>query len=249
MSDLSTPDDPAAENGAGGGDETAGMLTEEQARVLGSLIEKSRTTPDDYPLTANALMRACNQSTSRDPVVNYDQRQVERVVAELKAMGLVRFVHMATGRAVTKYRHVVDEAWGLDPQETAIVGLLLLRGAQTAPELKLRSERYGGIESLEQVATTLQRLADRPEGWVVRLDRQVGQREDRWTHTFHGTPLISAGEGGDRPGGGAGAARGAASQLATEQAARIEALESEVARLAALLAEVRSELGLDSAEG
>lgn len=221
----------------------AGLLTEEQARVLGCLIEKSHTTPDDYPLTANALMRACNQTTSRDPVVNYDLHTVERVVAELKSLGLARFVHMASGRAVTKYRHVADERLGLDSDELKIVGLLLLRGAQTVSELKTRSERWGGFASLEAVLGTLQRLADRPEGWVVRIERQTGQREDRWTHAFCGAPVMPSTLTSSAPAGG----------RASGSVERVEALEARVAELAARverltaeLAEVRSELGFET---
>lgn len=237
MSDVSTQPDI----------EPSGLLTEEQARVVGCLIEKSRTTPDDYPLTANALMRACNQSTSREPVVNYDVRTIERVVAELKSMGLARFVHMASGRATTKYRHVLDEAWQLDPGQTALLGMLMLRGAQTVPELKARTERWHHWASLDDVLSVLRSLAERPEGFVVRLDRQVGQREDRWTHCLHGAPLEPA-AGASTSGSGS---RAAASSANTE---RIEALEGLVGALAAQvvtltnqLNEVRSELGLTDA--
>jgi uncharacterized protein YceH (UPF0502 family) len=212
-------------------------LSPEETRVLGCLIEKSRTTPDDYPLTGNALMRACNQSTSRDPIVNYDQRTIDATVNSLKSSGLLRFVHTTSGRNITRYRHVVDERLGLDDAETAIFGLLMLRGAQTVAELKTRAERLHPFRSLDDVNTTLRSLTVRPEPFAVLLERQPGQKEARWTHVLYGEPLLpsaapSASAGGT---GGGGAAA----------AARIADLEEQVAALTSALNEVRTELGLD----
>lgn len=243
MTDVSTQADDSTNPATDGPRE---VLTVEQARVLGCLMEKARTTPDDYPLTANALMRACNQSTSRDPVVNYDLRTIERVVTELKAMKLVRFVHMATGRAVTKYRHVADETWGLTAAETALLAMLMLRGAQTVPELKARTERLHSFASLQDVIDTLTELGARTGGWVVRLDRQIGQREDRWTHCLHGSPVL--------PGAGAsttasGGSRSANNERMDALEALVGALAAQVQKLTAELSEVRSELGLDPASG
>lgn len=236
----------ASADDANADDASAATLTPEQGRVLGCLIEKARTTPDDYPLTANALMRACNQSTSRDPVVNYDLRTIERVVAELKTMKLVRFVHMATGRAVTKYRHVADETWEASEAEMAVLAMLMLRGAQTVPELKARTERLHSFGSLNDVLVTLEALASRPEGWVVRLDRQIGQREDRWTHTLYGEPVLSSSGSTATSGGGAGA-RSANNERVEALEALVGALAAQVQKLTTELAEVRSELGLDEA--
>lgn len=212
------------------------LLSPEEVRVLGCLIEKSRTTPDDYPLTGNALMRACNQSTSRDPIVNYDQRTIDATVTGLKSSGLVRFVHTTSGRNITRYRHVVDERLGLDDAETAIFGLLMLRGAQTVSELKTRAERLHPFRSLDDVNSTLRSLTVRPHPFAVLLERQPGQKEARWTHLLYGEPLLpstapSASSGGA---GGVSAASG-----------RIAELEAQVALLTASLNEVRTELGLD----
>lgn len=215
------------------------LLSPEETRVLGCLIEKSRTTPDDYPLTGNALMRACNQSTSRDPIVNYDQRTIDATVLALKTAGLLRFVHNTSGRNITRYRHVVDERLGLDDAETAIFGLLMLRGAQTVSELKTRAERLHPFRSLEDVESVLRSLTVRPEPFAVLLERQPGQKEQRWTHVLYGEPLLpsaasSVSSGGSGGGGGGGSAA----------AARIADLEAQVAALTASLNEVRTELGL-----
>lgn len=207
------------------------LLSSEEVRVLGCLIEKSRTTPDDYPLTGNALMRACNQSTSREPVVDYDQRTVDATVADLKAAGLLRFVHGTSGRNITRYRHIVDERLELDAAQTAIVGLLMLRGAQTVSELKTRSERLHPFTSLEDVTDTLRSLAARDEPLAVLLERQPGQKEVRWTHLFHGEPLLPDPSAGARSGSGG-------------SAAKVSELEERVAALEAQVAELRSELGL-----
>ncbi len=152
-------------------------LTTEEARVLGCLMEKSATTPDNYPLSVNALMNACNQTTNRDPVVAYDEATVERALESLRTKGLGRRV-MATGQRVVKHRHVVEEALQLHVPEFAILGVLLLRGPQTPGELKQRTERWHTFRSLDDLEATLQRLADR--GYARQLERRPGQKEARW---------------------------------------------------------------------
>ncbi|MFN8052920.1 MAG: YceH family protein [Acidimicrobiales bacterium] len=216
-------------------DATRPTLSAEEVRILGCLIEKSRTTPDDYPLTANALMRAANQSTSRDPVVDYDQRTVDATAVGLKASGFVRFVHTPSGRATTRYRHVVDERLGLDDAQCAVLGLLMLRGAQTVAELKTRSERWHPFAGPEAIVSTLESLAARPDPLVLLLERQPGQKEVRWTHLLQGEPILpAASTGAGSPGSSSGGT-----------AERIRELEQRVADLEARLSEVRSELGLD----
>ena len=206
-------------------------LSQVQVRLLGCLLEKERTTPDDYPLTANALMRAANQSTSRHPVVSYDVHEVERSMAELKEAGLVRFVFSPSNRA-TKFRHVLDGAWSCDEEELAVLCLLMLRGAQTVGELKTRSERLASFGSLDAVEATLRRLAGRDEPMVRLLERAPGQTEARWAQLVGDEPAPL------EPGASPRAARGGADEE------RVSALEARVDQLEALLAEVRSELGL-----
>jgi acyl-CoA reductase-like NAD-dependent aldehyde dehydrogenase/uncharacterized protein YceH (UPF0502 family) len=152
-------------------------LSPEEARVLGCLMEKAVTTPDNYPLSVNALINACNQSTNRDPIVSYDEATVERVLDALREKGVSRRVR-ATGQRVVKHRHVVDEALQLTVPEYTVLGVLMLRGAQTPGELKQRSERWHTFRSLDDLEETLQRLADKD--YVRQLERRPGQKESRW---------------------------------------------------------------------
>jgi uncharacterized protein YceH (UPF0502 family) len=161
-------------------------LTPEQLRIVGVLIEKEATTPDQYPLSMNGLLSACNQTSNRTPIVSWDQGQVEPVLAELRQAGLVRVVHSPSNRA-EKYRHVAGEAWELGPGELAVLAVLALRGPQTVNELRTRTERYGSLEDLGGVEGVLHRLKNRYQNpWVTRLERQVGQREERWAHLLAG---------------------------------------------------------------
>ncbi len=147
-------------------------------RVLGCLLEKERTVPDQYPLTANALVSACNQSTARDPLMHLDEHEALTVLASLKTEGLVRFVHPSHGRSVTRYRQVLDEKLGLGAAEAALVALLLLRGPQTVAEMQGRSGRMHEFASATAVEVALRTLAERD--LVELLDRQPGHREPRW---------------------------------------------------------------------
>jgi uncharacterized protein YceH (UPF0502 family)/predicted SnoaL-like aldol condensation-catalyzing enzyme len=164
------------------GDPTDGVphdLSPEEVRVLGCLVEKEATVPDSYPLTLNSLRTACNQSTSRDPVVSYDDHTVERALTSLRERGLTRTVHSTSNRA-TKFRHVLPDALDLDPGETAVLAVLMLRGAQTVGELKSRTERQHAFDSIDGTSEVLARLADR--GIALQLDRQPGQKDARWIH-------------------------------------------------------------------
>ena len=162
------------------------MLSVVDARVVGCLLEKERTVPDQYPLTLNALVSACNQSSSRDPVMQLDDHEVESSIVSLKAAGLVRMVHPSHGRSVTRYRQVADETWGLEPDAAAVVAVLLLRGPQTVAELKSRTDRQHAFASLDEVQRVLDELAARE--MVVRLDRAPGQQADRWRQLLADEP-------------------------------------------------------------
>ena len=161
-------------------------LGAEELRVIGSLIEKELTTPQQYPLTLNALMLACNQTSNRNPVVTYDERTVEDTVMGLKDKGLTRIVHPSHGRSVTRYRQVLHEALYLEPEQLAVLGVMMLRGPQTLNELKTRTERAADFADLDAVERTLDALASREEPLVVRIPRQTGQREDRYAHLLGG---------------------------------------------------------------
>ena len=148
-----------------------------EIRVLGCLIEKQRTTPDAYPLSLNSLRLACNQATNRDPVVAYEEREIKAALDRMSNRGWTRFASGASSRAL-KYRHLLDEALELSGPELSLLGVLMLRGAQTVGELKQRSERLHRFESIAEVAQTLDALARRE--LVERLERRPGQKEERW---------------------------------------------------------------------
>ena len=154
-----------------------------EIRVLGCLIEKQRTTPDQYPLSLNSLRLACNQSTNRDPVVDYDERTIKAALERMSMRGWTRFASGASSRAL-KYRHLLDDALGLSAAEISVLAVLMLRGPQTVGELKARTERMHRFESLEEVQATLDALAERE--LVVRLPRRPGQKEERYTQLLGG---------------------------------------------------------------
>ncbi|MFM2073678.1 MAG: hypothetical protein RLZZ623_3942 [Actinomycetota bacterium] len=203
------------------------MLSIIEARVVGCLLEKERTVPDQYPLTMNALLSACNQSQSREPIMRLEDHEIESAITTMKAAGLVRMVHPSHGRSVTRYRQVADEKWQLQPAEAAVVSVLLLRGPQTVAELRARTERQHSFGSLEDVESVLRALSDRQ--FVRLLDRQPGQKETRWQQLLadeaeHAVVLRSA--------------SGAAAEESVALHARIEQLEARVARLEAALEEL-----------
>jgi uncharacterized protein len=158
------------------------ILNPESARVLGSLIEKEITTPEYYPLSLNALVNACNQKSNRDPVMTLDEDTVRLALRNLTDRGLVRQAS-SEGR-VAKYEHDVYNALQLGRREIAILGELLLRGAQTPGELRGRAERMYAFEGIEDVHATLQRLMEREPALVVVLPRQRGTKEARYVHTL-----------------------------------------------------------------
>jgi uncharacterized protein len=154
-------------------------LTPPEQRVLGCLIEKRWTTPDQYPLSLNGLRLACNQSTNRDPVTTYDEATVRDAAQRLCLYGLARLASGHGSRAV-KYRHLAEEALGLDREELAVLAVLLLRGPQTPGELKARTERLAPLASLDDVERVLSELVERE--YVRRIGRRPGQKEDRFEH-------------------------------------------------------------------
>jgi uncharacterized protein YceH (UPF0502 family) len=152
-------------------------LSSAEVRVLGCLLEKQRTTPDAYPLSLNALRLACNQSTNRDPVVDYDEAIIRDALHRLERRGLTRLASGAGSRA-PKYRHLLAEALPMDTDEQAVMCVLMLRGAQTPGELKQRSERMHAFADLAGVHETLERLIGRE--LVARLERRPGHKEERY---------------------------------------------------------------------
>lgn len=151
-------------------------------RVLGSLLEKQTTVPASYPLTGNALRAACNQTSSREPVVDFDEQTVERTARSLKDRGLLRIVWADTGRRTLKYHQILDERIGLDPDERALLTVLLLRGPQSPGELRTRTERLHAFADRGEVEECLRRMAGRPQPLVRELERRPGQQDRRWEH-------------------------------------------------------------------
>jgi uncharacterized protein YceH (UPF0502 family) len=164
------------------------LLSDVEARVLGSLIEKQVTTPEYYPLTLNSLTLACNQKNNRNPVTGYDEVAVTRALESLREKNLV-YVFYGSNSRVPKYKHVAPEVLEVNPQELALVCVLLLRGYQTLGELKDRAARLYEFSNLEEVEQTLTALSSRePEPMVARLPRQAGQKEARFAHLLCGEP-------------------------------------------------------------
>ena len=188
-----------------------------ELRVLGCLIEKQRTTPDAYPLSLNSLRLACNQSTNRDPVVDYDEATIREALERLSRRRWVRLASGAGSRAI-KYRHLLDEALSLDGAELSLLAVLMLRGPQTPGELKARTERLHPFGSTAEVEEALEALAGRE--LAVRQPRRPGQKEDRFAQLLGGEPE----EAGAAP-------VFAAPPPPAEDDARVEALEARVDRL------------------
>jgi uncharacterized protein len=206
-----------------------------EVRVLGCLIEKQRTTPDQYPLSLNALRSACNQTTNRDPVVSYDE---EMIRAALHKLGRRRYTRLASGHSsrAAKYRHLLDEALGIDAAEQAVLAVLALRGDQTPGELKQRTERMQGFRDMAELQDVLTRLIDR--GLVSQLARRPGQKEERYRHR-----LSDELDEADIPAGAVVAAPAPAAVVPPppRRDERVEKLEGEVAALREELAALRAE--------
>ena len=162
-------------------------LTEPEGRVLGALVEKELTTPQAYPLTDNALLVACNQTTSRDPVVTYDVATVRLAVRSLREQGLLRTVHR-TGERSDKHRHELAHELELSPAQVALLGVLLLRGPQTVAELRARTERMHPFTAPAEVEDALAGMAERDEPLVERLAREPGRKESRYVQRIAGGP-------------------------------------------------------------
>lgn len=199
-------------------------------RVLGCLLEKELTTPDHYPLTLNALVAACNQTSSRDPVMELDEATVERGLADLADRRLARGIHRGSGR-VMRYRQEIGERLSLHVPERAVLSVLMLRGSQTAGEIRSRTARAFEFVDASHVEIVLDALANLSTPLVTALPLRPGQKEVRHAHLLGGPPSEDAEEAApDR--------RGAGTTPATD---RVEALEQEVASLREELAELHAE--------
>src|SRR5436190_8202962 len=195
-------------------------LTEVEARILGSLVEKQLTTPEYYPLTINGLVTACNQKNNRDPVVNYDEPTVSRAVEVLRDRNLVYVFYGSTSR-VPKYKHMLPSVYELEPGEVAVVSVMMLRGPQTLGQLRERTGRLHQFADLGEVQQTLDGLMRREEPVVAKLPPQPGQKEARFAHLLSGEIDIEE----------LAAAAAARPSRGSADAERFDALEQRVAAL------------------
>ncbi len=216
------PENPSAENPL---PETF-RLTLIEARVLGCLVEKEATTPEQYPLTENATLTACNQKTSRDPVMELSLGEIGHTLRQLEGRGIIRSVH---GARAQRYEHRFASHFGVTAQQQALLALLLLRGPQTLAELASRSERMAKFAAIDDVKHALERLAQREIPLLLRLPKLPGQREERWAQLLTGPVDVHALAAREA------ASASASSQEREDMAARITALEARIAALEAAL--------------
>ena len=221
------------------------LLSPLEARVLGSLIEKEFTTPDVYPLTLNALVNACNQRNNRSPVIAVGETEVKAAIEQLREKQLVTYFAGADAR-VPKFRQKLEVVHPMEPVARALMGELLLRGAQTTAGLRANAERMQPMPDVAEVEVLLSELAERPSGALVRkLPRQPGQKEARWSQLLTGEPAEGAEAAVAMTGEGGGRAEPlkVALALPPEAEARISTLETSVAELREELARLRAALG------
>jgi len=205
-------------------------LSSIEARVLGCLLEKERTTPEYYPLTLNSLIAACNQTTNREPITSYDETTVEQGLDALRQKKLAMVVHSA-GARVPKYRHNLFDHYILQPPESSVLCVLLLRGAQTAGELRSRTERMCGPLTLPEIETCLEELARGEDPLVRALPARPGQKERRFVQLLAGEPEITEPAVSLPVGAGQ-----------VPEKSRLDALEGEVNSLKAELQALREDL-------
>jgi uncharacterized protein len=216
----------------------ATILSEEEIRVLGALVEKQVTTPEYYPLTLNALVQACNQKSNRNPIVAYDEELVSWAIERLREKNLVYVFYGSTSR-VPKYKHMMADIFGLNARELALVCVLMLRGAQTPGELRGRTDRLYDFNTLEEVEEALGSLSSKePQALVARLPRQPGQKEVRYAHLLAGELRLD--EPAEREGAeGEAPARPVKGDRLGELEREVETLREEVNRLRQEFAEFK----------
>lgn len=210
------------------------QLTMTESRVLGALLEKAATTPEQYPLSSQALVTACNQSQNRDPVMQLSEVEVIEAVYSLREWELIRSVKRP-GERVMKHQHDVDRRFGLDEVAKAVLAVLLLRGPQTPGELRTRIERYVDCAEMADVHRALEALAAREIPLTARLDRRPGQKEERWTDLLN-TDVIEA-DRSDHPAPGP-AAPGSVVDRLTKLEEEVEGLRAELTLLRRSLGEL-----------
>jgi uncharacterized protein YceH (UPF0502 family) len=209
-----------------------------ETRVVGVLVEKQHTVPDSYPLTLNALVSGCNQKTSRDPVIEASESEVQGAIDHLKSVSLVM---ESSGGRVMRYSHNAAKGLGVPPQSVALLAVLFLRGPQTAGELRINSDRLHKFGDILSVEAFLHELAERKDGAFVReLPKQPGARETRWVHLLSGEPDLPP----DQPARAAPSSEAVTVSEIAVMNARIDQLQSEVASLRETVSRLSRELGV-----
>ena len=219
---------------------TLPVLSLLETRVLGVLAEKQRTVPDSYPLTLNSLVSGCNQKSSRDPVIEAAESEVQSALDSLRFSSLI--VETSGGRA-SRYGHNIERVLHIPAQSTAILTMLMLRGPQTAGELRINCERLHKFADIASVESFLVELSEREAGaLVMELPRQPGSRENRWTHLLSGTPVIDE---------SSAAAKLSSSDVSVGEIAALKAniskLETEVSELRGMVNKLYADLGISAA--
>ena len=215
------------------------VLSPLETRVLGVLAEKQRTVPDTYPLTLNSLLSGCNQKTSRDPIMEVSESEVQAAVDSLRFMSLV--IESSGGR-VARYAHNTERVLSIPTQSTALITMLMLRGPQTAGELRINCERLHKFADISSVESFLVELSERPAGaLVMELPRQPGSRENRWMHLLSGVPAVT--EQTATPVSSSTSSDVTVGEIAALKA-NVAKLEAEVAQLRATVGKLCGELGV-----
>lgn len=221
---------------------TLPILSLLETRVLGVLAEKQRTVPDSYPLTLNSLLSGCNQKSSRDPVIEATEEEVQLALDNLRAHSLI--IETSGGRA-SRYGHNIEKVLHIPTQSSALLCMLMLRGPQTAGELRINCERLHKFSDISSVESFLGELAERAEGGLVlELPRQPGSRENRWVHLLSGLPVI------EERSHTSSNQNAPSSDITVGEIAALKSnvakLESEVSELRALVAKLYKELGISA---
>ena len=217
---------------------TLPVLSLLETRVLGVLAEKQRTVPDSYPLTLNSLVSGCNQKSARDPVIEASEAEVQAALDSLRGLTLLQ---ESSGGRASRYAHNIERVLHIPTQSTALLAMLMLRGPQTAGELRINCERLHKFADISSVESFLVELAERPAGGlVVELPRQPGARENRWMHLLSGAPIIEHGAAPAAP-----TADVTVGEIAALKA-KVARLEAEVDELRTMITRLNTELGIST---
>jgi uncharacterized protein YceH (UPF0502 family) len=225
--------------------EEPALLNAIEARVLGSLMEKQLTTPDQYPLTLNSLLLACNQKTSREPISNYESGAVQRCVSELQDRN---FLAVDYGNRAARYDQRLTRILSIDKQTQAILTVMLLRGPQTVAEILTRTQRMAEFANPQALEEKLQQLCAKTKPVVVHIPRQIGQREDRYTHLLCGKPDLAAIAAMQNSSSGSSSSRAGNDEHTAQLELKIQQLETRIELLEKQVATLMDLNGVSNAD-